>query len=237
MSSSSWSPTSIPRVVSTQRVAETKWLALETYKWIDQEGRERFWDVAVRTTATATATASSSSTTTTTTTSADAVIIIPILQSKNDTSPFVVTFETLLVEQFRPPLQQAVLEFPAGLIDPGETMIQTAIRELREETGYSGTVSTLHSVVSRRLAMSPGMISESVHVVVVDVDLDLPENQDIPLRTSRAEEGEYCQVHRVPLTSTLKQMLDDERNALPLAGLYLFALGLEIGSQIQEKET
>lgn len=217
--------TTIPRVVSTKRVAETKWLALDTYTWIDQEGRERFWDVAVRTTASSTST------------TADAVIIIPILQSKTKNPS--VSLETLLVEQFRPPLQQAVLEFPAGLIDPGEDVTQTAVRELREETGYSGTVSTLNSVVSRRLAMSPGMISESVHVIVVDVDLDLPENQGrgIQLTSGCEGEGEFCIVHRVPLTQGLKQMLDDDRNALPLAGLYLFALGLEIGSRNKEHES
>jgi 8-oxo-dGTP pyrophosphatase MutT (NUDIX family) len=220
--------TTIPRVVSTKRVAATKWLALDTYTWIDQEGRERFWDVAVRTTG---------SSLTTTTTSADAVIIVPILQSKTNNP--LMSLETLLVEQFRPPLQQAVLEFPAGLIDPGEDVTQTAIRELREETGYLGTVSTLNSVVSRRLAMSPGMISESVHVVVVDVDLDLPENQgkEGKQMTSREEEGEFCIVHRVPLTQGLKQMLDDDHNALPLAGLYLFALGFEMGSRNKGHES
>lgn len=31
-------------------------------------------------------------------------------------------------------------QFPAGLIDAGETAAQAALRELREETGYSGTV-------------------------------------------------------------------------------------------------
>ncbi len=31
-------------------------------------------------------------------------------------------------------------QFPAGLIDAGETPAQAALRELKEETGYSGTV-------------------------------------------------------------------------------------------------
>ena len=39
--------------------------------------------------------------------------------------------------QFRYPLHRAFLEFPAGKIDPGEPTLACAIRELREETGYS----------------------------------------------------------------------------------------------------
>ena len=38
--------------------------------------------------------------------------------------------EILLVRQFRPPAGRLMLEFPAGLIDPGETAEQTAVREI-----------------------------------------------------------------------------------------------------------
>lgn len=42
----------------------------------------------------------------------------------------------LLVRQFRLPAQRYLWELPAGRIDPGETPLQTARRELVEETGY-----------------------------------------------------------------------------------------------------
>jgi ADP-ribose pyrophosphatase len=41
-----------------------------------------------------------------------------------------------MVRQYRYPLQQVLLEFPAGKIDPGESVHACAVRELREETGY-----------------------------------------------------------------------------------------------------
>ena len=42
----------------------------------------------------------------------------------------------LFVRQFRYPLGADLLEIPAGLMEAGETPLQSAQRELREETGY-----------------------------------------------------------------------------------------------------
>lgn len=203
----------VPRVDSVKRISSTKWLALDTLSWTDQDGRQREWDVAVRTTT------SSSNT-------ADAVVIIPILRSKTNPTKL----ETLLVKQFRPPMQQYTLEFPAGLIDDGELVENAALRELREETGFVGEKCTTPPQVSRAVTMSPGMTSESVHVVVVEVDLDNPYNHGTP--TPELDEGEHCTIVRLPLAQGLKTILDDENNAMPIMGLYLFALGLEFGSSL-----
>jgi 8-oxo-dGTP pyrophosphatase MutT (NUDIX family) len=42
----------------------------------------------------------------------------------------------VLVRQYRPIVERWTVEFPGGLRDPGETAEKTAVRELREETGY-----------------------------------------------------------------------------------------------------
>lgn len=49
--------------------------------------------------------------------------------------------ELLLQKQFRPPINKVVIEVPAGLVDEGESAEESAVRELREETGYVGVVA------------------------------------------------------------------------------------------------
>lgn len=46
------------------------------------------------------------------------------------------TGDFLMVEQYRPNLQNRTLEFPAGEIDFGESPLYAAKRELREEIGF-----------------------------------------------------------------------------------------------------
>jgi len=191
-----------PRIDSTERVASTKWLALDTYSWTDQDGVARKWDVATRTT--------------TNESGVDAVVIIPILKSEY-------SLDTLLVEQYRPPVRQATLEFPAGLIDKGETAVQAALRELKEETGYVGQVS---GTESRPVCMTPGLATEQVQIVTVHVDLTLPENQN---PQAELDDGEHCVVHRVSLKDGLKKVLDNPSKAMPIMGLYLFSIGLDMG--------
>ena len=44
--------------------------------------------------------------------------------------------EILLVQEYRHPLGDVIYQLPGGLVDEGETPLETARRELREETGY-----------------------------------------------------------------------------------------------------
>ena len=113
--------------------------------------------------------------------------------------------EVLLVRQFRPPMNCEVVEFVAGLIDAGETPEQAALRELKEETGFSKGV-TVQSVTAP-MAIDPGMSNSCAVMVVVDIDGDLQDNKN-PIACP--DDGEYITPFRVPVTQIEQVLLDME---------------------------
>ena len=75
-----------------------------------------------------------------------AVMIVPLLKDESG------QLQVVLERQFRYPIGQVMIEFPAGKRDPGEDLLLCAQRELREETGYVAAewarAGVLHPVIS-----------------------------------------------------------------------------------------
>lgn len=123
----------------------------------------------------------------------DAVMIVPVDQI-ND--------KIYLVKQFRPAVNDYIIEFPAGLVDPGETEEQTVARELYEETGL---IAEMISLTVPSSYTSVGMTDEKVAVYTAIVSGEpntnnLMDNEDIDILTIKSSDlddvinGKYGEV-------------------------------------------
>src|SRR5713101_8278333 len=118
--------------------------------------------------------------------------------------------QVLLVRQHRPAVDAHLLELPAGLVDPGEQPIDTARRELAEETGFAA--DHVESLVS--FYTSPGFSTELIHIFVAT---DLHES---PLEPDEDAEIELV---RLPLEDAIHQVLEGEiSDAKTVAGLLAY---------------
>ncbi|KAJ9626261.1 hypothetical protein H2203_003893 [Taxawa tesnikishii (nom. ined.)] len=169
----------ITKITDTS-TSETKWVALQKIDWIDQSGKERIWEVASRKTRGKAG--------------VDAVAMGNIIHhpSKPPT--------TILVLQYRPPIDRITVEWPAGLVDANETVEEAAVRELREETGYEGRVLSVSPVI----AADPGMTSANMQLAMMEVHLK--EGDAEP--EQHLDEGEHIERVVVPLEELYERLVE-----------------------------
>ena len=83
--------------------------------------------------------------------------------------------KVILIAVYRPPVEKMVLEVPAGLCDGEEDPKDCAIRELKEEAGYTATHEDVESV-SPLLYVDPWKSNETCRIVKIRIDMSRPEN-------------------------------------------------------------
>jgi len=127
-----------------------------------------------------------------------AVAVVPLLPDA----------QVVLVRQFRYAVGRWMWEIPAGIIDPGESPLQAATRELREETGYrSRALRSLGEVYT-----SPGFCRERIHLYVAK-DLKRVGEPDL-------DEDELLTASAVPYVRALRMirqgLIQDAKTVLVL---------------------
>lgn len=124
--------------------------------------------------------------------------------------------EVILVEQYRVPVGKVCLELPAGLIGDeteGEDALDSAARELEEETGYRAAQwENLGEFYS-----SPGMVSESFTLVKATGLTKVGEGG--------GTEHEDIVVHRVPLTRMSETIVEHRARGHAIDVRLLLLLG------------
>ena len=122
--------------------------------------------------------------------------------------------ELVMVQQYRVGSQTVELEIPGGMMDPGETdPVATAVRELREETGYAGEnarrLGKVHS--------TPAILTNTTYTVLIE-NCQLRHGVEF-------DSGEDLTTRLVP-AAEVSQLVADEKigHSLVVVALYYFDL-------------
>lgn len=128
-----------PIVLSSETISSNSWLNFKSLKYDNGVN----WQLVERTTHQAS--------------KSEVVMVVPIDREAR---------KVLVTKEFRYTIGSEVIDFPTGLIDGNESIEEAALRELKEETGYTGSI---YDVLPPSYS-SIGMTNESLSVVFVDVD-------------------------------------------------------------------
>ena len=105
--------------------------------------------------------------------------------------------EAFFVEQFRYPVSMPLFEVPAGKIDPGETPLECAKRELSEECGVAAKKWTeLGPMFS-----SPGFCDEAIYLFIAEELSETALNPD---------EDEFLDVIKMPVKEAFDRLVKGE---------------------------
>lgn len=129
-----------------------------------------------------------------------AVAILPILDKDR----------IFLIKQFRKPIENELVELPAGKLEKGEEPEECAIRELEEEIGYiPGKLEKLTSIYT-----SPGFANEIIHIYLAS---------DLKKTKIKRDDDEFMDILEVDIDEAIR-MIEDGRiiDAKTIVGILFY---------------
>ncbi|OPJ56963.1 NUDIX hydrolase [Alkalithermobacter paradoxus] len=128
-----------------------------------------------------------------------AVAILPITDNN----------EIIMIKQYRKTVEEVLWELPAGKLEVGEDPKKCAIRELKEETGYSAQKIELLNI----FYTSPGFSDEKMYLYLAK---ELNEGNPTP------DEDEYVEIYKVKIEEALKMIEDGKiKDSKTIVGILL----------------
>ncbi len=127
--------------------------------------------------------------------------------------PLTAAGEIVMIRQFRHGSREVTLEIPGGIVDPGETPLAAALRELREETGYAAETAEPTGMVNP----NPALFGNRVYSFVA---------HDVRRVGGIANDGTEETAVELVSRAELPQLLAEGRitHALVVAALFWFDL-------------
>lgn len=129
-----------------------------------------------------------------------AVVVLPFLDENT----------ILLVSNMRHAIGKSLLELPAGTLEKGESPMNTAGRELLEETGHlAGRVKPIGNFFT-----SPGILSEKMYAFAA---------YDLEKKSMALEEGEEIEVVQTSFDAAVAMIKDGEiQDGKSIAALLMY---------------
>ena len=148
------------KILNTEDVTESPWIKLKRIVYENNDGQLLRWDYIERVNA------------------QSSVLVMARFKESGD---------LIFTRQYRVIMDRYVIGFPAGVLAEDEDVADCALRELEEETGYTGNIIQ----ISSRLTLNSALIRETAFCVVVELE------EGAEPKKQRLEPAEQIEVHRV----------------------------------------